>query len=196
MKLILLITIFLSQLAFSQQADSIRKRAIDFQSRAWKAEVDKQFERCIVLADSSIALDGARSEPYVIKAECLWFLQRYGEAAATYKKWITVDSNKLLVGAYVLLGMLYDKAGMISQAKEQYTNAIKTYESDYQSPATFERTEEIEYAFAFGLLGDIKRWKEKLAEFIKKYPSSNYDQFQNMSRKELLEFHFSPFAGY
>lgn len=105
-----------------------------------------------------------------------------------------VKKPDFLIGAYVLLGMLYDKAEMFEHAKEQYQLAIVTWERGYQPPR-FDKTEEIEYAFAFGLLGDTTNWKEKLAELIKKYPSSNYQQFETKSRQELLEHHFNPYGG-
>lgn len=107
---------------------------------------------------------------------------------------MTVKRPDFLIGAYVLLGMLYDKAGIFSEAKQQYSLAIKTWENGYQPPR-FDKTEEMEYVFAFGLLGDTKKWKKKLAELSKKYPSTDCKQIANKSRLELLEHHFSPYGG-
>jgi tetratricopeptide (TPR) repeat protein len=194
MKSFFILFILLPLFGFPQLSDSVKKKAIRLQIRAFDAEQKDQFDSAILFADSSIALNSTRYEPYIIKAESLWFLKRYSEAAKTYKKKMEVKRPDFLIGAYVLLGMLYDKAGMFNEAKEQYLLAIKTWENCYQSPQ-FDKTEEIEYVFAFGLLGDIKKWKEKLSELSKKYPSSNYKQFESMSRQELLEHHFSPFGG-
>ena len=194
MKITLIITLFLSQVSLSQIPDSIKKKAIDFQTRAWKAEEERQFERCIVLADSSITLDSTRSEPYVIKAESLWFLKRYKESAETYKKYISVDTNILRIGAYVLLGMLYDKADMFDEAKEQYLTAIRTYENGYRPLRQFVEIEEFEYVLAFGLAGSDK-WKEKLGDVINKHPNAGFKNLANMTRKELLEHHFKQYGG-
>lgn len=178
-----------------QTSDSISKSALDFEDRAWNAYQNHDFEKCILLLDSSISLGNTRPFALIIKSESLWFIKRYSEAAETYKKWMLIEKNVLLVGARVFVGMLYDKADMPEQAKEQYLEAIETYENCYKPISTVENVEEIEYVFAFGLLGDTEKWKEKLAGLIKKYPSSNYQRFEKMTKKELLEFHFEPFSG-
>jgi tetratricopeptide (TPR) repeat protein len=194
MKSFFILLILLPLFSFSQLSDSVKKKAIRLQIQAFEAEQKQQFDSAILFADSSIALNSKRYEPYVIKAESLWYLKCYSEAAETYKKYMEFERPDFLVGAYVLVGMLYDKAGMFNEAKEQYLLAIKTWENGNQ-PSRFDQTEKIEYVFALGLLGDTKKWKEKLSELINKYPSLNYKQFESMSRQELLEFHFSPFGG-
>jgi tetratricopeptide (TPR) repeat protein len=194
MKLVFVFIFFISHLAYSQPSDSVKKKAINLLIRAFDAERNHNFETSILLADSSIALDSTRDEPYIIKAESLWFLKRYSEAAETYKKKMSVKQPDFLIGAYVLLGMLYDKANMRKEAKRQYLNAIRTYENGY-IPPRFDKTEEYEYVFAFGLLRDKKNWKAKLAENAKKRPSDNYQTLEKKTRKELLELHFSPYGG-
>jgi len=194
MKSILILLLLFVQVGYGQTTDSLKKKAIKLQVRAFDAERNHDFETAILLADSSIALDSTRYEPFITKAESQWFLKRFSAAADTYKKSMHVKKPDFLIGAYVLLGMLYDKAGMFKEAKEQYQLAIKTWENGYQPPR-FDKTEEQEYVFAFGLLGDTKKWKEKLAELSKKYPSLNYQQLESKPRKELLEHHFSPFGG-
>ncbi len=195
MKVIALILIFFLSLSGAcQTSDTTYQKAGDLENKAWNAYQNREFEKCISLLDSSISLDNTRPFAFIIKSESLWFLKRYAEAAETYKKWIPLEKNVLLVGAYVFIGMLYDKADMFDQAKEQYLKAIKTYKNSYKPIATFQNVEEIEYVFAFGLLGNTKKWKEKLADLTKRYPSSKYQQFEKMSRKELLEFHFEPFS--
>jgi len=194
MKSVFILIIFLPHFVFSQPNDSVKKKAIRLQIRAFDAERNHHFDSAILLADSSIALDNTRYEPFIIKAESLWFLKRYAEAATTYKQSMTVKVPDFLIGAYVLLGMLYEKANMRKQAKDQYSKAINTFENGY-TPPRFDKTEETEYVFAFGLLGDKKNWKKKLAELEKKYPSQNYKKLQSMTRQELLELHFSPYGG-
>lgn len=194
MKSVFILLLLFVHSAYSQTSDSLKKVAIKLQIQAFHAEQRHQFESAILLADASIALDSTRYEPYITKAESLWFLKRYKEAAETYKKKMTVKRPDFLIGAYVLLGMLYDKAGMLSEAKEQYSLAIMNWENGYQPPR-FDKTEEMEYVFAFGLFGDTRKWKKKLAALSKKYPSIDYKQFANKSRQELLEHHFSPYGG-
>lgn len=194
MKLVCTLLVLLPIFAFSQLSDSVKKEAIRLQIRAFKAEQKHQFDSAILLADSSIALDSTRHEPYILKAESLWFVKRYKEAAETYKKNMEVKRPDFLIGAYVLLGMLYNKAGNRKEAKEQYLLAIKTWESGY-TPPRFDKWEEIEYFIAFGLLRDKNRWKMKLSELQKKYPAMNKPKYELMSRKELLEHHFSPYSG-
>jgi tetratricopeptide (TPR) repeat protein len=179
---------------FSQPIDSVKKEAIRLQLQAFHAEQKHQFDSAILFADSSIALDGKRYEPYIIKAESLWFLKRYKEASETYKKQMEVKRPDFLIGAYVLLGMLYDKAENRKEAKKQYSLAIKTWENGY-TPPQFDKWEEIEYFIAFGLLRDKNKWKKKLRELQKKYPAMNKPNYELMSRKELLEHHFNPYGG-
>jgi tetratricopeptide (TPR) repeat protein len=194
MKSLITLFILLPIFGFSQPSDSVKKEAIRLQIRAFDAEQKHQFDSAILFADSSIALNNTRYEPYIIKAESLWFLKRFSEAAETYKKKMEVKRPDFLIGAYVLLGMLYDKAGNRKVAKEQYSLAIKTWENGY-TPPRFDKWEEIEYFIAFGLLRDKNRWKKKLSELQKKYPAMNKPKYEVMSRKELLDHHFSPYGG-
>lgn len=194
MKPVFILLILLPSFGFSQLSDSVKKKAIRLQIRAFDAEQKHQFDSAILFADSSIALNSTRYEPYVIKAESLWFLKRYKEAVETYKKQMEVQKPDFLIGAYVLLGMLYDMAGNRKEAKEQYLFAIKTWENGY-TPPRFDKWEEIEYFIAFGLLRDKDRWKKSLSELQKKYPAMNKPKYELMSRKELLEHHFKPYGG-
>jgi len=77
MKLVLIVLVFLPHFAFSQPSDSVKKKAIQFQIRAFDAEQKHQFDSAILFADSSITLNNTRYEPYIIKAECLWSKKEY-----------------------------------------------------------------------------------------------------------------------
>src|SRR5688500_6273614 len=173
MRIILLLLALATTLVGYTQPDSERSKSLEYQKRAWEAYQAQRFETAISLLDSSITLDRSRPSPFILKSEALWFIGRFAEAAETYKEWIIIelstDSSILLVGAYVHLGMLYDKADMFTQAKEQYIRAINTFESGYKALKQFEREEEVEYVMAFGLLGDTKNWKKKLKPLIEKY---------------------------
>ena len=194
MKSVFIFFIPLPLFGFSQQHDSVNKKAIRLQIQAFDSEKRHQFDSAILFADSSIALDSTRYEPYITKTESLWFLKRYSEAAEVYKKQMRIKSPDFLIGAYVLLGMLYDKARNRKEAKELYLLAIKTWENGY-TPPRFDKWEEVEYFIAFGLLRDKKKWKMNLPELQKKYPAKIKPKYEMMSRKELLEFHFSPYGG-
>jgi tetratricopeptide (TPR) repeat protein len=194
MKSVIVIFFFFSHLSYSQTTDSLKKAAISFQSKAFKSEQNHDFEAAILFADTSINLDSTRYEAYIIKAESQWFLKRFSSAAETYKNAIRIKKPDFLIGAYVLLGMLYDKAGNRKEAKEQYLLAIKTWENGY-TPPRFDKWEEIEYFIAFGLLRDKNKWKKKLLELQKNYPAMNKPNYEQMSRKELLEHHFNPYGG-
>jgi tetratricopeptide (TPR) repeat protein len=194
-KSIFILTIlFSNQLTFCQASDSLIQKFSDLVIRSVKAENDRLFDKAIILIDSAIAIDSTRDFTYTIKSEILWMSKRYAEATETYKKSMSVKTPDFLISAYVLLGMLYDKANMRKEAKTHYSYAIKKYESGY-TPPQFDKTEEIEYVFAFGLLGDKKNWVKKLRGIIKKYPSQNYQILEKKTRQELLEFHFSPYGG-
>jgi hypothetical protein len=202
MKLICVLLILLPVFVLSQPNDSVKKEAIRLQILAFDAEKRSQFDSAILLADSSIAFDNTRREPYTIKAESLWLSRRFKEAAETYKKRLAVEQPQLVIGAYVLLGMLYDKAGNRKAAKEQYLLAINTWENGYQIRSENTKWaegeykwERIEYFIAFGLLRDKRRWKQKLPELKKKYPALETPNYEKMSRKELLEHHFRSYGG-
>ena len=179
------------------QSDAAKTKSLKYQHRAWKEFQAHKFETAVLLLDSSIALDSSRPSPFILRSEALWLLGKYAEAANTYEKWIELevltDSTILLVGAYVQLGMLYDKANMFTQAKEHYMTAINTFESSYKPLKHFEIVEEMEYVMAFGLLGDSENWQKKLEAFIKKHRSWNLSNLKNLTRKQLLDNRFAPY---
>lgn len=196
MKVFIFIILLFSSLSnYGQPADS-SKTALVFLDQAWKLYQNDNFEECLPLLDSCIFYNNKLSSAYSLKYESLWFLKRFAESAETFKKSMPLKENILLVHAYVLLGMLYDQANMRKRANVQYRKAIEIYESGYESPIKGDKSHEGEYLFAFGLLGNKKKWNAKLEEYIKRYPNSNYQQFRKMSRKDLLEFHFAPYAEY
>jgi tetratricopeptide (TPR) repeat protein len=180
------------------QMGSVKNKSLQYQNRAWKEYQAHKFETAVILLDSSIALDSSRPTPFILKSEALWFKNRFAEAAAAYEKWIRIevatDSSILLVGAYVHLGMLYDKAGMFNPAKKAYNKAITTYENGiYQPRKNFQREEEVEYVIAFGLSGDSTSWKSKLEILIEKYKLVDLRKLKESSRSELLEKRFAPY---
>jgi len=67
MKSACFIFIRLPILVFSQPGDPVKKKAIRLQIRAFDAEQRHQFDSAILFADSSIALEPTRYEPYITK---------------------------------------------------------------------------------------------------------------------------------
>jgi tetratricopeptide (TPR) repeat protein len=194
MRVIFFIFLLIVQSCYSQSLDSFKKKSLAFENLGWELYQKHEFEKSFRNFDSSISFDSTRYISYQLKAESLWFIQRYGEAADIYTMWMERDrdTNILRIGAEVMNGMLYDKAGMRKKAKEHYRHAIDLYENDYKPLRQFVEVEEIEYVFAFGLLRNKKLWKNKLKWFENKY-HTNYHNLEAKSRKELLNFHFDPF---
>ena len=121
--IILLITFFRSDL-ICQIGDT--SKALLFQNMAWDASQKNYFKKCIRLIDSSIIYDSSKSWSFMIKAEAHWLIGEYADAAKAYEKAMTLGSDFLLVGANVLLGMLYDKADNSGEAKRHYRGLLKT----------------------------------------------------------------------
>jgi tetratricopeptide (TPR) repeat protein len=194
-RLLILLLLF-AKFGYAQVAPAQRKKAIEFQDSSWKASLAKDYEMGIIFADSSILLDSSRSEPFILKAEALTSLRRYHEAAEVYQKWMTLDTSILIIGAHVHLGMLYDKAKMRKNAKANYLKAIMLYESgQYFQPKSLGPIEDLEYVMAFGLIGDLKKWKEKLRTFNLQHPAFDIGMFEKMDRLDLLRHHFRFFEG-
>jgi tetratricopeptide (TPR) repeat protein len=196
MKRLLFFLLLFAEFGYGQPTTSKRQRALEFQDLSWKASLARDYEKGIRFADSSILLDSIRSEPVILKAEALTALKRYREAAEAYQRWIFLSTSVLVVGAHVHLGMLYDKAGMSENAKANYLKAIQLYESgQYFQLKGFGPVEYWEYVIAFGLLGHLKIFKEKLDAFKLQNPGYDIGMFQTMDREDLLRHHFRFFEG-
>ena len=103
-----------------------------FEDEAWKAYQGSYFKKSIRLFDSAIVYGSQWKSLYSIKAEAHWFIGEYAKAATAYKKMISLSGDELLrVGAYVVLGMLYDQAGMTRHSNNQYNSAVKLWEGGY-----------------------------------------------------------------
>ena len=129
-----------------------------------------------------------------LKAEALWSISEYAEAASTYKKMISFSGDDLLkVGAYVFLGMLYDKAEMPVQAKDQYTSAISFWENGYVPHKQFREYEESEYILALAMLEEKDKIK-KIVSDAKEYRYQRYLEWLFKTPKELLDLHFKEYT--
>lgn len=187
----------------SQVKDSIKAR--HFEDSAWKEYQKNYFRKSIRLLDSAISYDPTKSFSYQLKAESQWFLGNYADAAETYKKMISLgDEDLLKVSAYVFLGMLYGKAGMMVQAKEQYISAVKLWERGYVPHNHIQLVEELDYFLALAFLGE----KAKAERIISKrsfdslsYPKRHELEKQNKkclsffkkTPNDLLEKHFKEY---
>jgi tetratricopeptide (TPR) repeat protein len=174
----------LAQISNKAKADSL-------QTAAWDASQKNYFKKCLRLIDSSLYYDSTNSWSYSIKAEAHWLIGQYGEAAKAHKKAMSLDKDSLLIGAFVLQGMLYDKANMHDKAKEEYLIASKLWEGGYVPYKQLAKHEQVDYVFAVGLYGDTSKWKKKLHELYKKYPDKNYIHLADKSGTEILDFYFN-----
>lgn len=189
--IVICLAMFLSSLANSQARDSIKARF--FQDSAWKAYKENYFKKSIRLLDSAILYDNTKGDFYHLKAEALWFVDEYAEAAKNYQNLISLDGDYLLkVGARVFLGMLYDKAGMPTQAKNEYVSAVTLWESGYKPLNQFREYEQSDYLLALTFLGE----KEKVRKAVndaKEYRFKEVLEWLKIPPRELLEIHFKEF---
>lgn len=165
-----------------------------FETEAWKAYQGSYFKKSIRFFDSAIVYGSQWKSLYSIKAEAHWFIGAYAEAATAYKKMMLLSGDELLrVGAFVLLGMLYDQAGMTRQSNKQYKYAIKLWENGYVPLKQFKEVEEVEYLFALAFLGHQKKLKSKLDVYARRHPHQKQLQLISKSRRELLQLHFEEY---
>jgi tetratricopeptide (TPR) repeat protein len=192
----LTILLFFYDLSYCQVPNSLYTRNLDdLVMRAVKAENDGLYEQTIVLIDSAIAIDSAKSSYYVIKAEALCLLKKYLESALIYEKSIKVESPDYLADAYVQLGMLYEKANMFQKAKEKYLQAIDLYDRKIFGPR-YMYLQKINYAVALLLSGNEGRWKQEYAKLLKDYYYiEEVKALNGKNRSEVLEIHFSYNGG-
>lgn len=189
--ILFIVSIASTDIVFCQTLQD-KVKADSLKSIAWDASQKNYFKKCIRLIDSSILYDSTKSWSYIIKAEAHWLISEFKDAAISYKKAMTLDSEFVSIGANVLLGMLYDKAENFNQAKQQYSIAINLWENGYTAKhKLFQIQEEIDYIKAIGLMGDSIKMINKLTTFIQKNPDQqSLACIAEKSRLELLEFNF------
>ncbi len=187
-----MLILFWNLSAKCQYTDTTKARA--YENAAWKAYQESYFKKSIRLFDSAIFYGSTWKSLYAIKAEAHWFIGEFADAAKAYKKRIALSGEDLLkVGAFVKLGMLYDKAGMPKESKKQYISAIKLWENGYIPLKQFRHYEETEYLYALAFLGNRKKLKKVLEEYAKKHPYENQLELLNKSKQELLKIHFEEY---
>src|SRR4051812_36588015 len=117
--------IFLVGLCFSAvgQTNESKQKLVDLINQAVIAKINGDYDQALLLIDSVLMVDSNHYGSNIIKSALLTKIGRFADAAESLKK--AVAAGKPDIGLYVRLGMLYDKANMTSQAKAQYSKALK-----------------------------------------------------------------------
>ena len=167
---------------------------VDFIKEALSKAEEKKYEEALILVDSVLAVDSSNFNFYTIKAEFLWMSKNYYQAALIYQKALLMDEDhRFLNGAYLMLGVLYEKAGLRVQAQIQYLRAIYFLETrKRKDDKLFLVPNKIDYVTAIILSGNDKEIK-KISDdpFYKSY----LEPYIGKSRNEVLEIFFKPFSG-
>lgn len=191
----LAIIFFLSfETAYCQTSDLPKGSVGYFLTKAVDMSRDKKYEEGLVFIDSAFSVDSDNENIFALKAEILWMMKRFSEAAENYQKALLLDKDSsYLFGAYLFLGVLYEKAKMQTQARLQYLKAVYFFETKKKkSDKFFADVNKIDYALALKLSGNNEAWDKLLDEpFYKK----NLDVYIGKTREEVLEIYFQPFSG-
>jgi tetratricopeptide (TPR) repeat protein len=189
--LIILISV---HLANGQTLDSLNQAKFNaLVTTTVKAENDSLFDKAIALIDSAIALDNDRDFTFVIKSEVLWMQKRYAEAAENYKRaiWLNKDTS-FFFGAYLVLGILFEKSNQLEEAKANYLKAVNLFEAKKLLDRFYPNIDKEDYAVALCLSKNKAKWERLLkepsyADLLRKYLGK--------SRREVLNIYFQKFGG-
>jgi tetratricopeptide (TPR) repeat protein len=195
MQKILVILFLLSFDTTYGQINDLPKGSIGyFLTKAVDMSRDKKYEEGLVFIDSAFRVDSDNENIFALKAEILWMMKRFSEAAENYQKALLLDKDSsYLFGAYLFLGVLYEKANMPTQARLQYLKAVYFFENKKKkSDKFFADVNKIDYALALKLSGNNGAWDKLLDDpFYKK----RLDIYIGKTREEILEIYFQPFSG-
>ena len=200
-----LIIIALIIMAFSTsgahgQSNNLKHGTIGYfiQAAIEKAR-EKKYEEAIDIVDSAIAIDTNNENVYQVKAEFLWMKEDYFQAAVNYQKAMSLDKDSsFLRGAYLQLGVLYEKAGYLEEAQSNYIKAIYLFENvKRENDRFFEYPNRIDYATVLILSGNDKKWNQLMADPIfSTLPYSTLrEKYNGKTRTEILEIYWEPFKG-
>ena len=193
-KTLLIITFFSLNIAYCQ-SDTLRRGTIGyFLKNAVEKESEKKYEEAIIITDSAMTIDSNNENIYGVKAEILWMMKNYYQAALNYQKALLLDKDRsFLNGAYLFLGVLYEKAGLRVHAQTQYLKAIYFFEHRKRNDDKyFANVNKIDYAIALKLSGNEKVWEKLLDEPFYQRLRLVYI---GKSRDEILEMYFKQFCG-
>lgn len=133
-----------------------------------------------------LSIDSTKDHIYALKAEFLWMKKDYYSAALVYRRAMSLDTDSsYLKGAYLFLGILFEKAGLCEEAQKQYLQAIYLFENVKRSnDRFFESTNVIDYSVALKLSGIEKKWEGLMSN-----PRFNkfHELYKGQSREEVLE---------
>ena len=165
-----------------------------FLTKAVEMESERKYGQALIFIDSAKAIDSTNSNIYNCEAEILWMMEDFPKAAKSYQTALLLDTDSsYLLGAYLFLGVLYEKAKMLTQAETQYQKAVNFFETKkHKLEKYFERTNKEDYALSLFLSGNINAWNK----LIKEFPYKDWlKQYFGKSRKEVLEIYFAPYSA-
>lgn len=163
------------------------KRAVDFESK-------KEYDQAIAFTDTALKIAPTSESVFAVKAEILWMMKRFSEAAENYQKALLLDTDgSYLFGAYLFLGVLYEKANKPIQAQAQYLKAVYFFENKKEkNDKFFADVNRLDYALALKLSGNNDAWDKLLNEPFYKNSLAAY---VGKTREQILEIYFQPFSG-
>jgi Flp pilus assembly protein TadD len=194
MRILTLIT-FLVGLCFSAmgQTTKSKQKLVDFINQAVAAKAQGDYERALLLIDSVLLVDSNHYGSNIIKSTLLTKTGRFAEAAKALQK--VVSKGKPDIGLYVRLGMLYDKANMIPEAKAAYSEAVKFYEHTLikSKPLIWQK---VEYIVALSLNGDKQKFDSEFRKLLQQLPNEiNLTELKGKSKAEIIEVRLDKYSG-
>lgn len=194
MKKILVIVIILSFKTSQSQTDSSSNVTLAyFINSAVALEQKKQYQEALLYVDSALKIESSNHNIYEHKAEILWLMKRFREAAENQQKSLLLVQNDIdFFGTYLLLGILYEKANMPTQAQLQYLKTVYFFEHRKGKENIYsEVSNKIDYTIALKLSRNDSAWEKLLSN--PQYKSLR-ERYSGKSREEVLEIYFKPFS--
>lgn len=148
--------------------------ALDFFSRAYKAQEAKKFSEAEELYRKAIELNPNYAYAYNNLGNILSNLERYDEAEGFYRKAIDLDPNYAL--AYYNLGIILKSLNRYSEAETTYRKAIELDPNDA-----------LTYNNLGNILNDLERYDEAEAAYRKAIEIDNGDALYYHNLGVLLE---------
>lgn len=113
-------------------------------------------------------------------------------AAENYQMALLFDTDSsFLYGAYLFLGVLYEKANLAEQAQTQYLKAVYFFETKkHKFARLFKKSNDEDYALSLFLSGNTKKWKSLLDNY---YYKNLLEKYIGKSRDEILKIYFNPY---
>jgi tetratricopeptide (TPR) repeat protein len=145
----------------SAQRDSLPPGSIGYYlSKAVEESRAKNYKLAISFVDSAMAKDSNNENIYSLRAEILLRDKRFIEAATDYQRALLLDRDQSYsFGAYVFLGVLYEKAKLRDKAQAQYQKSVYFFEHRRRrNDKLFEPYDRMDYVLALLLSGNQVPW--------------------------------------